>query len=261
VVFPGTDVDRYLRLLDPVLPGAWVYLTGSAALHDWLPDRSDLDLLVVTADELGDADIDALAALHAAAPERPYLDAVYVHRGQLGRRAEPDSAGFPNAVDGAFRPDGHVSEPVLWATLDRYGVTVRGPEASTLGVGPDPAWLREWNLGNLDSYWRRWAAQSRGILAEREPHSPVHPNAIAWAATGPGRLHATIATGDIISKTAAADYTARLLPQYADLIAAAKAWRLGDDTRAFTVPDGYAACDLVDAVTDDARREDLCVPL
>jgi hypothetical protein len=34
---------------------------------------------------------------------------------------------------------------------------------------------------------------------------------------------------------------------------AAKAWRLGDDTRAFTVPDGYAVCDLIDAVIDDAR--------
>jgi predicted nucleotidyltransferase len=31
-----------------VLPGAWVYLTGSAALGDWLPGHSDLDILVVT---------------------------------------------------------------------------------------------------------------------------------------------------------------------------------------------------------------------
>jgi hypothetical protein len=32
VALPDADVDRYLKLLDPVLPGAWVYLTGSAAL-------------------------------------------------------------------------------------------------------------------------------------------------------------------------------------------------------------------------------------
>lgn len=251
---PGLDVDRYLKPLDAVLPGAWVYLTGSAALGDWRPDRSDLDFLVVTEHELGGADLDALAALHAAAPERPYLDAIYVHRDRLGGKPDPGAPGFPHAVDGKFRPDGPAGDPVLWATLDRHGITVRGPDAATLGVAPDPDWLREWNLGNLESYWRRWAAQSRGILATRAPGAPAPPEAIAWGVTGPGRLHATIATGDIISKTAAADYTARLLPQHATLIAAGQAWRLGDGSRTFSTEDAHAVCDLVDAVIDDARR-------
>src|ERR1700744_2053669 len=73
-----------------------------------------------------------------------------------------------------------------------------------------------------------------------------------WAALGPGRLHATITTGEIISKTASADYTARLLPDYGELLARARACRLGQDARPFTVADGYAACDLIDAVVNDA---------
>jgi hypothetical protein len=67
-------------------------------------------------------------------------------------------------------------------------------------------------------------------------------------------LHATITTGDIISKTAAADYTAGLLPQHTGLLERAKAHRLGDGTIAFTVADGLAACDLIDAVVSDAGR-------
>lgn len=70
---------------------------------------------------------------------------------------------------------------------------------------------------------------------------------------GPGRLHATITTGEIISKTAAADYTAALFPEHGALLARAKAYRLGDVGEPFTVKDGHAACDLVDAVVSAAR--------
>lgn len=62
----------------------------------------------------------------------------------------------------------------------------------------------------------------------------------------------TIATGGLLAKTAAADYTARHFPDYAELLARAKAWRLGDDAVQFMVPDGYASCDLIDAVAADA---------
>jgi hypothetical protein len=38
------------------------------------------------------------------------------------------------------------------------------------------------------------------------------------------------------------------------LLARAKAHRRGDDTTTFTVADGREACDLIDAVADDAAR-------
>jgi nucleotidyltransferase-like protein/aminoglycoside adenylyltransferase-like protein len=245
-----TALDGYLARLDTVLPDAWVYLTGSVALDDWQPGRSDLDILVVTPAELGDADLSALDALHAALPAKPYLDAVYVHRDQLGK---PDQAGVPCAIDGVFQQDAHEVSPVLWATLDRYGVPLRGPAVCTLGAGPDLNWLREWNMDNLTSYWRPWAVRARDVLAGQAAQAPVSAENVAWAGTGPGRLHYTIATGGIISKCAAADYTAKLFPEFATLLARAKAWRLGDSTMTFSTPDGLTACDLIDAVIDDAK--------
>jgi hypothetical protein len=249
-------IDRYLDLLDPALGGAveCVYLTGSAALGDWLPDRSDLDILTVTSRPLGDADLDALAALHASAADRPYLDAVYVNRADLGKRPPPEHQGVPHAVNGVFRRDGQPLDPVLWATLARHGLTLRGQKAADLGAAPDEAWLREWNLGNLESYWRPWAADARVRLAARDPDVPLSSEVIAFALLGPGRLHYTIATGGLLAKTATADYTARHFPGYAEPLARAKAWRLGDDTVTFMVPDGYATCDLIDAVIAASRR-------
>jgi hypothetical protein len=122
---------------------------------------------------------------------------------------------------------------------------VRGPAAAELGAEPDPRWLRDWNLDNIDSYWRRRAAYMR---------TPVPASVVAWRALGPGRLHHTIANGGIISKTAAVDYTAGRFPAHDTLLAHARAWRLGDDTVTFTAADGLAACDLVDAVAEDTAR-------
>lgn len=70
--------------------------------------------------------------------------------------------------------------------------------------------------------------------------------------TGPGRLHRTIATGEIISKTRSAEYTAEVFPAYAQLLGRARAFRLGDDSVEFTRTDAFALCDLVDDVCDSS---------
>ncbi len=250
-------VGEYVERLGEALPDAvqGVYLTGSAALGDWLPERSDLDLLTVTLRPLGEADLDALADLHSGLAGRPNRDAVYVCCDDLGAKPRADGGPkLPYAVDGIFHRDGQDPDPVLWATLDR-GVAVVGTSVAELGVAPDPRWLRSWNLGNLESYWRSWSADARPWVSALQQDETVPGEIVVWAALGPGRLHCTIATGEIISKTAAADYTAQRFPAYADLLARAKAWRLGDDTAAaFTAFDGLAACDLIDAVIADAAR-------
>jgi predicted nucleotidyltransferase len=238
---PGLPVlETYIAALP--IPVEGIYLTGSAALDDWQPDSSDLDILVVT--PAGDSP--ALVALHEKLSERPYLDAVYIPRDSLGAR----DGLFPHVVDGEWKGVTYRPNPVLWATLDSHGVTLRGPLAGDLGVAPDRDWLREWNKGNLESYWRPLAARARAMLAGLRADAPVPAEAVVWGALGPGRLHHTITTGGIISKTASADYTASLLPSYASLLARAKAARLGDSSVTFSAADGAAACDLIDAVAD-----------
>lgn len=147
-------LDEYLTALDGAAPGraAGIYITGSAAMDDWQSARSDLDILVVTESALGEGELGALEELHATVSGRPYRDAVYVPAGALGSR--DDGNAFPAAVDGVFHRARHRPEPVLWATLDRHALTVRGPAAGELNAAPDPEWLRQWNHGNLESYWR-----------------------------------------------------------------------------------------------------------
>jgi hypothetical protein len=58
-------------------------------------------------------------------------------------------------------------------------------------------------------------------------------------------------TGEIISKTAAADNTVKLLPEHGGLLARAKAHRLSDDRECFAIAEGDGDCDRVDAVVND----------
>jgi hypothetical protein len=256
-----TAIDRYLAQLDEALPGACegLYLTGSIALGDWCPGRSDLDVLTVTARKLDEGDIEVLAGLHGALTEaqlgQPFLDAIYIGADEVGKvPATAGNPGLPHSVNGAFSANGYWPDPVLWATLDRCGVTVRGKPAAGLGAAPDPAWLREWNLGNLESYWRPWAAQGRERLSAREASAPSGSEGTVFGLLGPGRLHYTITTGGLLAKTVSADYTAQLFPAFEKLLARAKAWRLGDESVAFTTVDGLATFDLVEAVADASAR-------
>jgi len=248
-------LDGYLAALDEALPGfaEGVYLTGSAALGDWMPGRSDLDVLVVSAQPAAEKEIELLRGVHDGRG-RPFVDTVYVACDQVGLRPREGFPGVPVVVDGVFKSDHWELNPVLWATLARHGVTLRGPEAGGLGAAPDPLWLRTWNLGNLTSYWTPLAADLREKLAGREPDSAVRAEICVWCASGPGRLHKTIATGEIISKSACIRYTAGLLPQYDEVLARAGKSRGGDEAVGFTAADLGLLVDAIDAVAEDAAR-------
>lgn len=254
------EVDAYLAALDGVLPAsavAGVYLVGSAALGDYRPGRSDLDILTLTQLPLSAAELDALNRMHQSLEKgtQPHLDAEYVPRDCVRRLPEADAPGHAHVVEGQFNRGPHGMEFVLWATLDQSGVTLRGPEAKSWNAAPDAAEFRAWNLGNLESYWRaNFGQRVRDVLQAREPDSPLSTEIVVWIATGPGRLHRTIATGEIISKTASADYSAELFPAYAPILMRAKASRLGDESVGFVARDGLALADFVDELCDDAAR-------
>ena len=78
-------LDGYPASLDAALPGfaEGVYLTGPAALGDWIPGRSDLDVLVASARPAGKPETDLLREVHGGRG-RPFVDTLYVARDQVG---------------------------------------------------------------------------------------------------------------------------------------------------------------------------------
>jgi len=216
-----TAVGRYLLLADGLLPGRIIgfYLVGSSALGAFRDGRSDIDVIGVVDRPLTTAEIRrlrfvqigsgvrttarAVAGGHRALPGT--VNSAYVCAEDLARPVTSIRPVASHVAGRLHRGAAFDVNPVVWKELAEHGIAVRGPEPACLGLDPEPARLRRWNLDNLNGYWSHWAALAmRGGRA----NSPLLPTGwiVAWGALGPPRLHYTIATGEVVSKGAAGEY-------------------------------------------------------
>jgi hypothetical protein len=247
-------VVAHLEQADGAAPGLieMLYLTGSVTLGDYRPGVSDVDFLAVTSRTLNASDLAAVAAAHEGMPAAPHYDGIYLERSALP--ATPDDCPVvPHVRDGVFRTDQPCGElnPVLWLMLTRCGIAMRGPSTADLEVRVDPQRLRRWNLDNLKSYWQPLAEQIRQRVSGRTDTEPANSAGVVWAVLGPARLHYTLATGKVTSKTGAGRYAAQQFPPWAELAARAVGCRAGQLVD-FATADALATAAMVDAVVEDA---------
>jgi hypothetical protein len=244
----------YLKSVDDAVPGFVdkLYVVGSAALGAWQPGVSDIDTVIFPSRVPAEADLAALRDVHAAMPAKPHFDGVYL----ASTDEWPDDRRVaPFVVNGEFHTDRACGEltPVVWLTLQRYGIPVRGPAVGELGVRVDLHALRAYNLDNLRTYWQASAAEIYPYVADLEPSAEMDAETVTWVVLGPARLHYTLANTDITSKSGAGKYAASLFPAYASLAERAIRWRAGAP-EVFTAADLRASAELTDAVANDAWK-------
>lgn len=202
-------IEVFLRAVDAAMPGLvkGFYLIDSVALEDYRPGQSDIDFIATTRARPDPAELVALRGVHTRLQRhhpQPYFDGCYVTRAEL-RRDPALAIGALDAHEGRITVGTGGLDPVTWHTLACHGVVLRGPDPTALGVWTDPDALAAWTRGNLESYWRRWRARSARWssphgLSARGNWAPV------WGVPGVSRLHYTLATGAITSKTGAGRY-------------------------------------------------------
>ncbi|MEU5941918.1 nucleotidyltransferase domain-containing protein [Micromonospora sp. NPDC047548] len=248
--------DAYLQAVDEALPGfvAKLYVVGSAAVGAWVPNASDVDTVIVTSRVASPRDLAALEKVHQAMPAKPHLDGVYLDQATF-EEFLGDRRVVPFVVDGQLRIDKPCGEltPVLWLTLQRYGIRVRGPEVDELGVHVDSAALRRYNLENLRDYWKPAVPSIHQAVAELSADAPVDASDVAWCILGPARLHYTLAYEDVTSKAGAAAYLAEIFSEWESLAHRAVQWRAGQK-ESFTGVDMREVARSIEAVTDDAWK-------
>ena len=154
------------------------YLQGSFAVGD-ADEHSDVDFIVATRDELTDAQVDALQALHRRlyaleSAWAQHLEGSYVPRNEL-RQVEETRPAWWYLDNGASElvKDNHCNTAVVRWSVREKGVVLAGPDPKTLiePVSADELWtdvliaLREWAdwLGTSPSYSRR--AQGVTVLS------------------------------------------------------------------------------------------------
>jgi Domain of unknown function (DUF4111)/Nucleotidyltransferase domain len=223
-----TVMSAYLRMVDARLPSrvSGLYLVGSLALDDYRPGQSDIDFVTVTDRAFTPSELTQLGQIHRElrrTRKSPALDGIYVTWSEL--QAEPRGLAAPYCLDGRFFPSGgFAANPVTWSTVLRHPVPVRGP--ANPDVWHDDEALRQWCRENLQSYWANWVYEARHRFVRRL-YSCLH-QAVVWGVLGVTRLHATIKTGEIVSKTAAGTYALEAFPaRWSPIIEEALGGRLG----------------------------------
>lgn len=251
-------VRRYLLLFDHALPGRLegLYLIGSLALDDFKPQSSDVDLVAVTSSPLRSEELERLAALHQTlegAVLRPRVECTYVTWRDL--ECNPAELGeVPFFREGHLEPAGGFdANPAVWLTLRKHPLAARGPRVPA--VWYDGHETRQWLLGNLNSYWA-------GLLSQLQSASDAQLTAaaggiLAWCVPGVTRLHFTITTDDVTSKTGACRYALQRFPaRWHPLLVDALALRASNTP----TPSGLSSLDqardgrdFMRAVIDDAN--------
>ncbi|MBK3405229.1 DUF4111 domain-containing protein [Methylorubrum populi] len=202
--------DAHLAMIDTAAPGLIeaLYLVGSAAMDDFRPAISDVDFVAVGRSRPDQAELAALSEAHARLagdPSIPALDGIYVTWDDLraGPLAVPDG---PCVKQGRLIATGcHERHPATWSMLSASAVTVRGPLCAGTLIWRDPARLETWILATIETFWRPWlkrASERRSAESEAALEAAV----VERVALGMCRLHYTLATGTVPSKSDAGLY-------------------------------------------------------
>ena len=225
-------LGTYLEIVDEVAAGLveGLYVVGSAALDDWHPLHSDIDIVAVTAEPATEADAAQLRMAHALLAERqplPHIDGPYVAWGDL--IIEPTVSHRPWVFAGELHHDAECFEinPITWYTLATYGITVRGALPASLGISTDTEARIRFVIENLNTYWRTSQQVVASGCASGRQFTPAD---LEWCALGTLRLHYTAFTADVSSKSAAGQYGLDVTPtRFHDVIREALCSRSGID--------------------------------
>ncbi len=202
-----------------------MYLYGSLASGHFQPDRSDIDVLVVTADTLAEPLLSALGTMHhelaaAGSGGAKKLEAAHLPAAVL-RRHDPSHPPVPILNEGEFCTEVLASDWIIQRhQLRANGIVVSGPELQAMIDAIDDEALQLAVRSNLREWW-----------------APMLDN--------PGRLHDygyqpyavlsmcrtlyTLQHAKPVSKSDAARWALRTLPQeWTPLVEAAMRWRPHD---------------------------------
>ncbi len=192
--FPDEFVSGLRDVLGDELVG--VYLHGSMALGDFNPRESDIDFLVATEGELDGGAVERLDDLHRRLGD--LLDGSYLPR-EVFRRFDPTRVMHPH-IEAHKEPrlafDHHGGETVVYRyVLRKCGVTLLGPPPTQLidPIAPDDV---RWGVCDvLLNWWLPMLARPKRLQDERYR---------AYAVETMCRVRFTLASGDVVSKPAAA---------------------------------------------------------
>lgn len=219
-----SEIRALLDLLNRQIQGVLgakllgLYVVGSLVVGDFDLDVSDIDLIAVMADNLGEDEAAGLKAMHAGVVEAhprwdDRIEVVYVAADNLQQRppAHPLAKIAPGEPFHVFEARGS-DWLINWYVLYENGVALYGAPPRTI--------TQQVALDDLLPSLRRQLPELREWIAEGE-----HRGGQAYAILTMCRALYTFTRGGFVSKRQAALWTAETFPQWSLLVYQALAWR------------------------------------
>ncbi|MET9272105.1 aminoglycoside adenylyltransferase domain-containing protein [Kribbella sp. NPDC003557] len=201
--------DRFLLLAERELPTGLLtglYLHGGVVFGEWAPRESDVDFLATLAHRPEPAEVEALRGVHAqmVAYSSIRFDGPHLLAADLAcdpRTLPPAPQMIPTRkLEVLASP----SWMITWHELAEAGITVTGPELSTLQVWTDKQALHDYTLDNLDTYWRRNAeGLARSTPADLPTDQRERDYLLTHCILASVRLHHLLVTGEMTAKSRA----------------------------------------------------------
>lgn len=216
------------------------YLQGSFGVGDW-DIHSDVDFLVAVEEDIPDAQVPALEALHRRVYDldsewAKHLEGSYFPRSIL-KRLQPGSGPLLYLDNGSrdlIRSQHDNTQVVRWVTRE-HGIPLAGPPATEL-IDPISAGELRAEVRAEMSGWAKEIANGGYAISNRWAQS--------FAVLGYCRMLHTLETGRVLSKPAGATWAQEALdPRWGDLIRRAWADRPNpsEKVRQPAVPEDVAA--------------------
>jgi hypothetical protein len=230
-----------LKHLDPDLVEG-IYLTGSLALQDFHPRKSDIDL-VLLCKALPDKQLQRKISVVHKTIETEFpastLNCWYITYASLDYNpiSNPPALLFEK---GKLRHQPQGISPVTLYELSKYSLFVSGIPVDELSIRVSPKEINDFLYLNINSYWSGWLDKhnkwSHGKLILL-----LFPRMTEWVILGLTRQFYTLKTGLIASKSQAGHYAIQHLPrEHHDIIAKAIQIRKEKKRHVLTIKSSYS---------------------
>ncbi|AKI97399.1 aminoglycoside adenylyltransferase domain-containing protein [Kosmotoga pacifica] len=229
-ITPYSDVNTILHKLKSSVKAVLreqfigMYVHGSLASGDFNPESSDIDFLVVTANELSGKTIAALKDMHACITNSGSkwarkLEGSYIHQHALKQYNPPD-APRPYVNEGNFHLVKYGSEWILEKhVLLEHGIVIEGPPLQTLIDPIKPDDIRQATLAILNEWWLPMLHDTTRLKSDEYQ---------AYGVLTMCRILYTLKHGTIASKPVSAAWVKKEFNgQWTSLIELALTWREG----------------------------------
>jgi hypothetical protein len=201
--------DYFVALAEQELPAgllAGLYLHGGVVFGEWAPRESDVDFVATLAHRPEPAEVEALRSVHAqmTAYSSIRFDGPHVLVADLAC----DPRTLPPVPEVLHtRQLAMVASParmIAWHELAQGGITITGPQLSTLQIWTDEKALRDYTVDNLDTYWRR---NAEGLVQATPADLPTDQRErdylLSHCILASVRLHHLLVTGEMTAKSRA----------------------------------------------------------